>query len=127
MLLVKTKIGPSKIHGIGIFADQVIRKNTVIWKFQKGFDLKIHKSKLKVLSVPAKKRFLQHSYFDARTKTYILDFDDIRFINHSENPNIADSGGDSDAIALRTIKKGEELTINYRSFDAEYHFKMMMK
>lgn len=26
MLLVKTKIGPSAIHGIGLFADQFIQK-----------------------------------------------------------------------------------------------------
>lgn len=28
MLLIKTKIGPSKIHGIGLFSDQSIPKGT---------------------------------------------------------------------------------------------------
>ncbi len=127
MLLVKTKVALSKIHGLGLFADQPIRKGTVVWKFQKGFDLKIHKEKLKLLSAPVKRRFLQLTYFNKKRGEYILDFDDARFVNHSEKPNIIDSGGDSDAIAARNIKKGEELTMNYRSFDADYHFKMRMR
>lgn len=39
MLLVKTKIGPSKISGIGLFADQFIKKGTTIWKFQHSIDV----------------------------------------------------------------------------------------
>ena len=41
MLLVKTKIGPSKIAGIGLFADEFIAKGTPVWKFEPGFDLEI--------------------------------------------------------------------------------------
>ena len=43
MLYVKTKIGQSKIHGMGLFADQFIKKGTIIWKFTPGFDLKFTK------------------------------------------------------------------------------------
>ncbi len=57
MLLVKTKIGQSKIHGIGIFAEQFIPKGTVIWKFMSGFDLKVSKEQLEKLSYPARSNF----------------------------------------------------------------------
>lgn len=40
MLFVKTKIAPSNIHGIGLFADQFISKGALVWKFTPGFDLK---------------------------------------------------------------------------------------
>lgn len=32
MLLVKTKLGKSEIHGVGLFADEFIAKGTVIFK-----------------------------------------------------------------------------------------------
>ena len=56
MLLVKTKIGPSKINGTGLFANQFIPKGTPTWKFQSGFDLKIDKSELANLSESARKQ-----------------------------------------------------------------------
>lgn len=33
MLLVKTRLGISSIHGIGLFADELIPKGTVTWRF----------------------------------------------------------------------------------------------
>jgi len=46
MLLVKTKIKESKIHGIGLFADQFIPKGTEIWKFTSGFDQKFTREQI---------------------------------------------------------------------------------
>ncbi len=129
MLLVKTKIGPSKINGIGLFADQFIPKGTRVWKFQPGFDLKIDKSDLAKLSEPAKAIFLKYAYLNPATKKYILCFDDARFFNHSENANCLDFGStddeeEGDDIAARDIQKGEELTCNYKKFDADFNYKM---
>ena len=46
--------------------------------------------------------------------TFWYDTDDTRFINHSSNPNIEFFGdGDSQAKALRDIKEGEEVTLDY--------------
>mgnify|MGYP000961481414 CR=1 FL=1 len=39
MLIVKPKIGKSKIEGVGLFADQFIPKRTVVWKFDPRFDI----------------------------------------------------------------------------------------
>ena len=38
MLLIKASARPSKINGIGLFADQEIPKGTQIWKFNQQFD-----------------------------------------------------------------------------------------
>ena len=38
MLLVKTYLDKSPIHGIGVFAAERIPKGTKIWRFVDGFD-----------------------------------------------------------------------------------------
>lgn len=124
MLLVKTKIGQSNISGIGVFADEFIPKGTVIWRFQEGFDQMIEKSELEKLSPPAKQQFLNYAYFDLKTQKYILAFDDSRFFNHSETPNCdeADLPGElvTVTIAGRDIAIGEEITDDYRDYDASF-------
>lgn len=124
MILVKTKIAPSKIHGIGLFADQFIPKGTIIWKFQYP-DLKLDKREIKKISEPAKQQFLNYSYVSSASNKYIFMFDDSRFFNHSNNPNCLDSAspnGDIEGItvAARDIEPGEELTCDYGAFDAEH-------
>jgi len=47
MMCVKTRLGLSKIHGIGLFADEFIQKETIIWKFTPGFDMKFTKEQIK--------------------------------------------------------------------------------
>lgn len=124
MLLVKTKIGISNIHGIGVFADEFIAKGTWIWRFQEGFDQMIDKSELIKLSEPAKKQFLNYSYLSISSNSYILAFDDSRFFNHSDNPNCeeAEIPGEIESvtIAARDIEPGEELTDNYLKYDVGY-------
>jgi len=64
MLLVKTSIGPSKIHGIGLFATQFIPKGEVLWRFEPGFDLELSKDDILRLSPPAQVQVLKYSYLD---------------------------------------------------------------
>jgi SET domain-containing protein len=50
----------------------------------------------------------------------ILCFDDARFVNHSDTPNIAtDYAQDPYGldVALRDIEAGEEITMNYENFE----------
>ncbi len=127
MLLVKTKIGPSEINGTGLFADQFIPKGTLVWKFQYP-DLKIDKSELPKLSEPAREQFLKYAYLNPKTDRYVLCFDDSRFFNHSDNPNCIDTEFPDDTeginVAVRDIQAGEELTCNYKEFDADFGYKM---
>lgn len=129
MLLIKTKIEASKINGTGLFANQFVPAGTTIWKFQLGFDLKIDKSELDKLPEIAKESFLKYAYFNSTTNKYILCFDDARFFNHSDNPNcIEEKAPDGEeegiTVAARDIQQGEELTSNYRDYDADFDYKM---
>ena len=86
MLLVKTKIGPSKIHGIGLFADQDIPKGTAVWEFTLGFDLIVPETEIDKLPENIRVYTLHHSYKNKETKNYIVCFDNARFINHATPP-----------------------------------------
>ena len=124
MLLVKTKIGPSKIHGIGLFADQFIAKGTLVQKFMPGFDSIIPESEIQKLSEPAREQFLKYAYKN-KDGQYILCFDDTRFLNHSDNPNLISNNPTEEIdVAAQDIQKGEELTVNYKEFDADFDYKM---
>jgi len=121
MLLVKTIIKPSSIHGIGLFADQDILKGTVIWKFSPGLDLEINHLDFEKLNQYEKDIILFFGFHSKKTGNYHLSFDNVRFINHSANGNISIETKINDIeyplIANIDIKKGDELTQNYFEFD----------
>jgi SET domain-containing protein len=119
MLLVKTKIGPSDIHGIGLFADQDIPKDTPVWEFREGFDLVFANDSLNEISPEAKRQMIWYSYKDPEMGFCIVCSDDARFCNcprKGENPNTIPAYWGRD-IAARDIKKGEEITAEYESWE----------
>lgn len=123
MLLIKTKTRISEIHGIGLFADQFVPRGTMTWRFLQGFDLRLSKSILEKLSAPAREQFLKYSYLDSKSMLYELCSDDARFFNHSDTPNTVSIDDDTD-VAARDIQPGEELTCDYRTFDADWELKL---
>jgi uncharacterized protein len=126
MLLVKTKLGLSKIHGIGLFANEPIKKGTPIWKFAPGLDLKFSEDLMR--SIEHKEQIKDYVYLDVNTKKFVLCCDDARFMNHSEDPNVRDiwedENDDGTTIASRQIAIGEEITCNYKVFDADWKRKL---
>jgi hypothetical protein len=122
MLTVKTKIGPSKIDGIGLFADESINKGTVVWKLNPLIDVLLTKEQIATLSVSSQEQFYKYAYLDKTYGKYLLCGDDGRFFNHSTEPNCDETMPDQ-TTALRKIMKGEELTVNYAEFygDVENH------
>ena len=126
MLLVKTYIAPSKIHGIGLFATEFIKKGTPTWQFTPGMDLELKENLMK-LPQSSWESLLNHCYIDPqKPDTYILCFDNARFVNHSENPSIKNGplvNGVYSDIAARDIEEGEELTYNYKEEDLDYYRK----
>ena len=115
MLTIKTKIGPSKIDGIGFFAYQPISKGTVVWKYDPSIDRLLSKDEVMKLDGPIQERFHNYAFFDKKYNKYMFCGDDGRFFNHSDTPN-CDDGEDDITIALCDIAEGEELTVDYRSF-----------
>jgi uncharacterized protein len=116
MLLVKTYLDKSRIHGIGVFADQLIRQDQKIWRFVMGFDRYYTRKRLAKLPKPARDYIKLHGYQWKNEILLSMDYD--TFMNHSENPNTYFNSGY--VIARSNIRKGEEITNDYRAFEAAF-------
>lgn len=116
MLLVKTRLGLSNIHRIGIFADQFIPKDTIIWKFEPGYDLHISTDKFATLPKTAQAQISHYGYISLNDDSrYVLCSDDARYFNHSKDANTynIEDEHEGQTVAARDIQPGEELTCNY--------------
>jgi SET domain-containing protein len=116
MLLVKTYVGKSKVHGLGVFAGQSIRKGAKIWRFVYGFDRFYTRKRLAKLPKRARDYINLHGYQWGKEILLSMDYD--TFMNHSENPNTDFHNGF--VIARGNIRKGEEITNDYRAFEAAF-------
>ena len=122
MLLVRTRLDLSQIDGIGLFADQFIRKDTIIWRFNPVFDLRFLEGELESLSQEALEQITKYSYRERSSGLYVLCGDDARFFNHSPDPNCVDvcCGSDGDITRAKSdIEPGIELTSDYSLFDLD--------
>jgi uncharacterized protein len=122
MLLVKTYLDRSGIHGIGLFAVEPIRKGTVLWRLDPRIDVQLTPDEIEQLALPAREQIRKYTYRDQVLGRYVLCGDDARFFNHAEDPNcidIPDARGGT-TVAKRDIAAGEELTCDYAAFDADH-------
>jgi len=125
MILVKTKIGPSKVHGIGLFADQFIPKGTVTFEYTPSFDVSFTKEEIEKMPKITQDYLIFYTYFDKKRNKYVLCSDNQRFINHTDDINKMNikSTPDQD-VAIRDIQPGEEFLCNYNDFDDTYFDRM---
>ena len=113
MLLVKTYLDKSPLHGLGVFADEFIRKGAKIWRFVDGFDRFYSKKQFAKLPKPARDFIAFHGYrVDGEI---LLTVDHDRHMNHCDEPNTYLRSGY--VLARRNIAKGVEITNDYREFD----------
>jgi SET domain-containing protein len=122
MLLVRTYLDRSAIHGIGLFAAERIPRGTVVWRLSPALDILLSAEQIAALHPAAREQIEKYSYLDRMLGGFVLCGDDARFFNHSESPNCHDfpdeRGGTT--VAARDIEAGEELTSDYASFDANH-------
>ncbi len=127
MLLVKTILKFSAIHGVGCFTEVDIKKGETVWKHDPRFDLEFSEDEVKNCA-PAVLDFLRmYSYGqeNAGKKTLILCGDHARHMNHTKTPNLLEEAHDPGInIAGRDIKAGEELTCDYTIFDLNFNQKI---
>jgi SET domain-containing protein len=116
MLLVKTYLDKSKVHGLGVFAGQNIRKGAKIWRFVYGFDRFYTRKRLAKLPKAARDFINLHGYQWKNEILLSMDYD--TFMNHSESPNTDFHNGF--VIARNNIRKGDEITNDYRAFEAAF-------
>jgi hypothetical protein len=128
MLMVKTRLGPSDIAGIGLFAAEDIAEGTVTWRFWRDLDRLLMRDEIDKLPEPARSSLLDHVYLNEASGRFVLCADNARFMNHADDPNTAgvhEPGAiEGYDIAIRDIRAGEEMTCDYRTFDADVDRKL---
>ncbi len=115
MFYIKVDIGPSKLHRIGLFAQENVKKDQKIYSVNGNLDLFLTEKEFSKLSENEQHTIKHYGFFDKRKNAWHLSFDDIRFCNHDPDGNMTLSG--TDLIAKRDIKSGEELTEDYAEFE----------
>jgi SET domain-containing protein len=121
MMYVKTKVSPSPIDGLGLFADQFIPKGTLLWRFTPGFDLKFSQEQIDSLPIQLQVYLKKYAYLSKKSHLYVLAVDDAKYFNHSFTPNSNSLHleGEEEVVeyALIDINIGDEITDNYYLFD----------
>ena len=103
MLFVPTRLAPSPVHGLGLFALESIRRGTVVWRFTAGFDLDLDPALVQQQTQILRETLLHYGYIDPRLNRFILCCDNARFINHSNVPNIAPDFDDPQGVPIDAI------------------------
>jgi SET domain-containing protein len=116
MLLVKTYLDKSKVHGLGVFADEFIPAGTKIWRFVDEFDRAYTPKQFARLPKPARDFIRRYGYRADGEILFTVDHD--HYMNHSDRPNTVWKNGY--LIACRDIRRGVEITNDYREFDPEF-------
>jgi len=119
MIHIKYKLAPSSIHGIGVFAEQMISKGFCIVEASPSLDINLSIADFESLSLSEQKEIKHHGHFDKITEKWHVDFDMTRFASHSKHPNLKQLYNEKGyyIVALVDIPSGEELTINYFDFE----------
>jgi len=121
-MLIETRVAPSAIHGMGLFAVKAVPRGTPVWKFQSGFDQEFSPEQFAALPPLTQQHLKWFAFLDSASGNWVLSGDHACFMNHSAAPN---TGATAEAqqpvvtVALRDIAAGEEITCDYFAFDAE--------
>lgn len=115
---VYTRLKPSKIHGVGVFAILPIPKGTYI--FEPDDDELTSISESEVAALPDSLLLLYRDFCPKENGKYQCPSNLNRltpswFLNHSDQPNVA-ADEELKFYALRDISLDEELTSNYSTY-----------
>ena len=115
---VFARISRSELHGVGVLAIRNIKKGTAIFYGDDEPILWVDKKRLKRL--PREIRRLYEDFCIIRGSLYGCpkNFNQLTpawYLNDSKNPNVI-CKNDYKFYALRDIKKGEELTVDYSTY-----------
>ncbi|MDP1891933.1 MAG: SET domain-containing protein [Gemmatimonadaceae bacterium] len=115
---VYARIGPSRIHGVGVRAVRDIPAGTLV--FAGESERVVWASRAAVRRMPKAIRALYEDFGmvsgDRIGVPPSLNMLSVGwYVNHADKPNI-EAGDDGRFRALRRIRKGEELTADYRTF-----------
>ena len=118
---VEYTLDKSSKHGIGLFTNQEIEKGQLVYTASPLLDVNISQAEFDSLEESEQQEIKYWGFFDEDNKVWHVDFDVSKFINHSKDSTVTQDDDYKDAylVAVRDIKKGEELTQNYLEFETE--------
>lgn len=128
MLNAKTTVRQSEIAGVGLFAEQDIKKGEIVWQYTPETCAIFTETQMRELLKSFHKTenaivhyYLTYCYYVKEINSLIYCLDNGRYVNHSDHPNMEGAldipNSWQYSFALRDIKKGEELTENYNVYD----------
>lgn len=119
MIHIAYKLKTSGLHGIGLFANEEIKKGQLIYTASPLLDLNITQEQFDSLDQREKDEVLWWGFFDAPSQKWHVDFDVSKFINHSTEASVTQDSNYDEAylVAVRNIHPGEELTQDYLEFE----------
>lgn len=120
------RLQPSRMAGIGVFAIRDIPQG--INPFQGAREPEWIEFKMEELKGLDKEtlRMIDDFYFIEKDDTVFIPdcalngMDIAFFLNNSDSPNVETIDSGSHFITARKIKKGEELTVSYETYDDNY-------
>jgi uncharacterized protein len=119
MLLIRTFIGASAIHGNGVFAAEDIACDTVVWRYEPNFDRVISDEELSGMPDAFCDYINMYAYRSSDIGgRLLLPCDHAKFLNHSTTPNTVELPLKS--VANKLIRMGEELTCDYSKFCVDW-------
>lgn len=126
MYLIKTKILQSQIEGKGYFANQDVPKGTIVYFYDEN-DKRYSRENFEILDKKEKDRLLEFAVEDEFGNW--VETSTGPYTNHSCDPNIMALfiGGFYTDIAVKEIKRGDEITIDYSQFFSSTKWSMDCK
>lgn len=115
---VYARLQPSRIHGVGVFAIKDIPKGTYIFPDDNEKLVWIHKRMFENLEPEQRKLYEDFCIIRGDLYGCPRSFNKLTpawYFNESSKPNVAADKAYR-FYALRDIKKGEELTVDYASY-----------
>jgi SET domain-containing protein len=115
MFLFRTevKVATDPRMGLGLFATEFIPKDSIVWEFVEGVDIKVSVDRVEQMSEAQQEYFEKYAWVE--DDYYYSSCDLTNFVNHSYQPNLKII--DEIMISLKDIHPGEELFENYAEFD----------
>jgi hypothetical protein len=116
MMMVRTELRPSAIHGIGVFLTEPVRRGQLIWRFDSRLDRTFSDAEINDMPDILQEFMRTYSTLRADLKLWVLCGDTGRHFNHSDDPNTRSLGiAFGDDVAASDLPAGTELTSDYRT------------
>lgn len=116
MLTIPTYVAPSQIHGMGCFAGRFVPAGEVIWTFHSNVDFVVHRNECFPVDMYHLEKIYEKFFYVDSSGACILRNDNAKYINHSPVPN-CDMSVELLVKAIQDIAEGDEITLDYRTFD----------